>query len=247
MLSGACNFRNGEAARAPSVPRSPGSLGEPRVPGQFTRQWRSTSFLAVGTEGVVRTFPRVTGRSKSSNRALEDRHAGGSHVSTPEEFGLSFAQGVGQGVGETAGSRLRARGVEKDRRRSDQYNRTMRAIDEETATVKERGEAFNAAIRAGRAAYALWCQQDNRKSIADNDPFILPEELDTEDWEIQHAREQHRRFRDAVAKLDEVLDDLVPWYAALPEWTVDQDPTREQLTTLIRDLENTRDARQTDS
>jgi hypothetical protein len=163
-------------------------------------------------------------------------------MTTPEELGLSFAQGMGQSVGETAGSRFIERGKEKDRRRRDEYDRKMRALGDGSAAIKEATDRFNSAIRAGRTSYARWCKRDTRESFVDNDPFVQPEELDAEDWAIQHARAQHQRFRDAVTELDEALDALVPWYAALPEWTVDQDPTRAQLTTLIRDLEDAREA-----
>lgn len=168
-------------------------------------------------------------------------------MSTPEEFLANVAQGVGQSVGETAGSRLQARGAERDRRRTDGYDRKMRAADEERTAAEKADEAFNAAISAGRSVYSHWCRPDLRETIAD-DPFITgPEELDAQDWEIQANRSKYHRFQDAVTELNEALDALVPWYAALPEWTVDQDPTREQLTTLIRDLEHTRDARRTQS
>lgn len=166
-------------------------------------------------------------------------------MSTPEQFLLNVAQGLGQGVGETAGSRWQARGVEKDRRRTDEYDREMRAVDEEKVAAEKAAAAFNTAIRAGRSVYSQWCQPDLRESIAD-DPFITgPEEMDAQDWEIQANRGKYRRFQDAVIELNEALDALVPWYAALPEWTVDQDPTREQLITLGRDLEHARDARRT--
>lgn len=163
-------------------------------------------------------------------------------MSTPEEVVLGLAQGVGQSVGETAGRRVEERGKERDRRRRDEYDRKMRDLDGRDAEVERGTEAFNAAIRAGRTAYARWRKQDTRESWVDNDPFVLPEELSGEDWAIQSARGQYGRFRDAVSQLDEELDALVPWYAALPEWTNDQDPTRAQLTTLVRDLENAREA-----
>lgn len=163
-------------------------------------------------------------------------------MGTPEEYAGQFVAGVGEGLVAPAGERWRSRGLEKDRQRSDTYDRARKAEDQRQQENDKAREAFNATIRVARRAHSLWREEETRTSLMDIDPYATPEEVqfDTEEASIQHARFEYGRYTAALSELEEALDALVDWYTLL---TFAEHPSRNDLVTLVGELERVRDER----